>query len=330
MPSGFKIVTVGLSPAWDVTCRGERLDWGDHTKVSRTGCVPAGKALNISRALAWMGQASTAAGLWGSRDYDRMAEEISRLKRFIKLQMTPAAGSTRYNITVVDTARKREMHLRSSSELATRSSLSRLGADLSKLLSSRSVCVFAGAMPAGRLLADVLRLVRRCRKAGARIVLDTSGKALKVFPAGTDLWLIKPNTGELRELLGARIKDSPVPIAKAASGLLNSVSMVLVSRGEKGAVLVTRKAAFAGCAVGAARPAVSTVGCGDYLLAGFIASIGQDPDPASALVKGLQAATARAWGWAGEKSFKKLCGRINIKLTNLYTLQGSKFPRVKL
>ncbi len=317
MPSGFKIVTVGLSPAWDITCRGERLDWGEHRAISRTSCRPAGKALNISRALAWMGQASTAAGLWGSRDYDRMAEEIRPLKRFIKLKMTPVAGSTRRNITVVDTAKKREMHLRSSSKLATRISLSGLGADLSNLLSSRSVCVFAGAMPAGRLLADVLKLVRCCRRAGAKLVLDTSGKALKAILACTNLWLIKPNTEELRELLGARIKDSPVSIAKAASGLLDSASMVLVSRGEKGAVLITRKAAFTGHLAGAARPAVSTVGCGDYLLAGFIASTRQGADAASALVKGLQAATARARGWAEQKNFEESCGRINIELTEL-------------
>ena len=317
MPSSFKIVTVGLSPAWDITCRGESLDWGKHKEISQTSCMAAGKALNISRALAWMGQSSTAAGLWGSRDYDRMAEEISRLKRFIKLKMTPAAGSTRRNITVADTAKKREMHLRSSSKLATRSSLNRLGAELSNLLNNRSVCVFAGAMPAGRLSANVLSLVRRCRRAGAKLVLDTSGKPLKAILACTNLWLIKPNTEELRELLGARIKDTPVSIAKAASGLLDNASMVLVSRGAKGAVLVTKKAALAGHLAGTARPAVSTVGCGDYLLAGFIASMRQGADDASALVKGLQAATARAQGWAEQKNFKESCGRINVELTEL-------------
>ena len=52
MSTNVPIVTVGLSPAWDVTCVGRELDWDTHPKIDQQRFRPAGKALNISRTLA--------------------------------------------------------------------------------------------------------------------------------------------------------------------------------------------------------------------------------------------------------------------------------------
>ena len=65
---GKKIITVGLAPAWDIQCRGQGLDWGCHAQIDEQDVRPAGKALNVSRALAWLGRSSVAAGLWGRED----------------------------------------------------------------------------------------------------------------------------------------------------------------------------------------------------------------------------------------------------------------------
>lgn len=265
----FKIVTVGLSPAWDITCRGADLCWGEHKVIGETSCRPAGKALNISRALAWMGQASTAAGLWGRSDYEQMVEGLRPLKGFIRVKMTAVAGATRQNVTVVDTARNRDMHLRSRSELATRGSLRRLRGDLRSVLTRRSVCVFAGAMADGELAGEVIRVVKVCGDGGGRVAVDTSGAALSKLVDAGGLWLIKPNVQELRELLGERFEDRAASLAKAARALLDRAVMVLVSRGSRGVVLVTNEGAFSGRVVGGERRTVSTVGCGDYLVAGF-------------------------------------------------------------
>ena len=42
---------------------------------------PAGKALNVSYALAWMGGESVAAGLWGREDYDEMRRAVDAAGR---------------------------------------------------------------------------------------------------------------------------------------------------------------------------------------------------------------------------------------------------------
>ncbi len=51
-----RIITIGLSPAWDIRCRGAGLDWGRHVEIDEQVVRPAGKALNVSDALAWMGR----------------------------------------------------------------------------------------------------------------------------------------------------------------------------------------------------------------------------------------------------------------------------------
>jgi fructose-1-phosphate kinase PfkB-like protein len=56
----------------------------------------------------------------------------------------------------------------------------------------------------------------------------------------------------------------------------------------------------------AQRPALSTVGCGDYLLAGFLAGFEETRDARSALAGGLKVATARAWGWTEGKTWRQV------------------------
>jgi fructose-1-phosphate kinase PfkB-like protein len=188
------------------------------------------------------------------------------------------------------------MHLRLKSPLATERALRRLRAQLEKLAGKGDTCVFAGAMPAGALLSQVVELVRRCHDLGARVVVDSHGEALKGLVDGSLPWLITPNVEELRELLGRDVRDAPAPLVKAGRRLLGRSQAVLISRGAPGAVLVTQNGAWTGRAEGRGR-VVSTVGCGDYLLAGFLAGCARSLDPRAALALALEVATARARGW---------------------------------
>ena len=215
MAQKMSIITVGLSPAWDITCRGKNLDWGCHEYIDEQTIRPAGKALNVSRALAWMGHKSMAAGLWGENDYEQMLRSLQDLKKYIKIQMTAAPGNTRRNITVVNTAKGKDMHCRNRSQLASAMAMKALRADLGAVVQKGSVCVFAGTMPEGHRLDDIIRIIELCRGRGAKIVLDTSGPALKEIVRTGVVWMIKPNVEELRDLLGGKIKDGSVSLARA-------------------------------------------------------------------------------------------------------------------
>ncbi len=316
MEDKSRIVTIGLSPAWDISCRGRDLDWGRHAQIDEQIIRPAGKALNISYALAWMGDRSVAAGLWGREDHDKMCRAVERVGGRIDVQMTTVAGRTRQNITIVDTRHHREMHLRQESELASEASLRQLDDDLRTLVREGDVCVFAGAMPAGGLLEPVMDLVRTCRSAGAQIAVDTSGPALSNIVEAGLAGLISPNVEELRELLGVAVEDTPERLVEAGRDLLKMVDMVLISRGEKGALIVAKAGAWTGRAVTPGK-VLSTVGCGDYLLAGFLAGLGETGDPSAALAQGLKVATARAWGWTESESWARAEKEIAVAVERL-------------
>ncbi len=311
-----RTITIGLSPAWDISCRGWDLDWGRHAQIDEQVIRPAGKALNVSYALAWMGQDSVAAGLWGREDYDEMCRAVERVGGRIDVQMTAAEGRTRQNTTVVDTRHHREMHLRQKSELASESSLRQLDSDLRKLVREGDTCVFAGAMPADGLLEPVIRLVRTCHSAGAQIVVDTYGPVLQSIVEAGLAWLISPNVEELRGLLGVMVEDTPQKLAEAGRGLLSKVDMVLISRGEKGALVVAQAGAWTGHCITPGR-VLSTVGCGDYLLAGFLAGLCETGDPSAALAEGLKVATARAWGWTERESWPRAEKAIAVAVERL-------------
>ena len=308
------IITVGLSPAWDITCTGENPDWGRHININEQTIVPAGKALNVSKALSRTGQSSIAAGLWGSSDYQRMKEIVKSSWPLIRVKMTVVAGGTRENVTIVDTAKNRDMHLRSPSRLASPGALRKLKSDLQAMVNQNSICVFAGAMPEGRLLADVIRIVKSCSKAGAEIVLDTSGAALRKIVDTGRIRLIKPNVRELGELSGKQIEDNAVALARAGRKLLDKVEIVLISRGKKGAIVVTEKGSWHGKCAGCGKVS-TTVGCGDYLLAGFLKGLIETNNAASALETAIKAATAKAWGRPEGKNWPQTAGKVQIKIS---------------
>ncbi|MFB0554985.1 MAG: 1-phosphofructokinase family hexose kinase [Phycisphaerae bacterium] len=311
MNRNFSLITVGLSPAWDILCYGEGLEWGLHREIETTTFQPAGKAMNISRALAWMGEKSIAAGLWGRDDYQQMLKAMRSLGGLVKVKMTAVDGGTRRNITVVDTANDREMHLRNRSELASRKALRKLEADLRAIVHKGGVCVFAGVMPEDEFVGDVVRIIKSCGERGAKIVVDTYGIALRrILQTGT-AWLIKPNVEELRELLGEQVTDSPAGLVKAGRKLLDKVEIVVISRGQKGGVVVTKKGAWQGRCIGCGR-VLSTVGCGDYLLGGFLKGLKDKSDAGSALGTAIKVATAKAWGRTDKMSWLDVQNKIKV------------------
>lgn len=309
-----KIITVGLSPSWDVICQFENIDWGQHKTVDSRLERPAGKAMNISRCLAWMGQKTIAAGLWGCDDYQQMLKAMRPLSKLINIKMTMADGMTRQNITIIDRAKNREMHIRNLSQLASKKTLKKLKADLGSMVNKNSICVFAGAMPDGELSDNTIKIIDFCHSSGAKIAVDTSGETLGRIVDCGKVWLIKPNVEELRELLAEPVADRTGSLVKAGCNLLGKVEVVLISRGKKGAIAVTRDGRWCGKSVGVEKKALSTVGCGDYFLAGFLKGFKDNCDMAFALKTAIQAAAARAWSQAEQKSWTSVKRRIKTEI----------------
>jgi 1-phosphofructokinase family hexose kinase len=291
-----KIITVGISPAWDVQFVCDELDWGDHRQTDSYSEHAAGKALNISKALSWFGYGSVAAGLWGARDYDDMLSNLRPYTHCLDIRFTTVPGRTRRNVSVFDSKRHRELHLRVPGELATKGNLKKLTEQLVGQIDEGDLCVFAGTMPEDSLSDDIVDMVWACRQKGARIILDSSGAAFRKLYASQLADIISPNLLELSELVGSKVKEDIESAARAAKKLLGNVKNVLVSLGADGAILVNKEGLWHSRFTGTPLSLRTTVGCGDHLLAGFIAGRYEDDDYAYALEKAVMCASANAFG----------------------------------
>jgi 1-phosphofructokinase len=308
------IITVGLAPAWDITCVGQNLEWGNHQAIDEQSIIPAGKALNISHALAWMGQASTAAGLWGAGDFEKMKSFVSANWPLINIDMTVFDGETRKNVTIIDTANQREMHLRAKNELISKKALRQLSGDLKKIVKKGNICVFSGAMPEGEYLEDVLSMIKNCHDEGAKIVLDTSGPALKKIVETGLVWMIKPNLMEMGELSDGQIEDNSAFLIKKARKILNKVENILISRGKNGAIFINNNGVWQSCVMDE-KAVFSTVGCGDYLLAGLLKGWIDTQQEDIALSTAIKIAAAKAWGLTQHMLWPEVMEHIKIRLS---------------
>src|SRR3546814_4041291 len=96
--------------------------------------------------------------------------------------------------------------------------------------------LFRSGVPAD-FYVDVAKLAAR---KGAKLVLDTSGEALKVATAH-GVFLIKPSLGELEELVGRKLAE-PADQERTAGELVQSgaAEIVALTLGRDGALLATR------------------------------------------------------------------------------------------
>ena len=310
------IITIGLAPAWDITCYGRNIEWGKHQAIDKQTILPAGKAFNISRALAWMGQENIAAGLWGTSDFEKMQSVSRSLWPLIKIKVTVVGGQTRMNVTIVDTENQKEMHLRNRTELYASEAMRQLDCDLEKIVKKDCICMFSGAMPENDCLDDVLAIIEKCNIAGAKIVLDTSGPCLKRIVETGLVWMIKPNVSELGELFDDQIEDSSVSLNKFGQILLDKVENILISRDREGAIFINKHGSWQSMAVNNME-IMGTVGCGDFLLAGFLKGWIDSKQEDFALSTAIKAATAKAWGWTQVKSWPDVMEQVQIKLSLL-------------
>jgi 1-phosphofructokinase family hexose kinase len=287
------IYTVGFNPAIDRILECPDFTIGGHQAAREVIRLAAGKAANVSRALAPLGTDSIATGFVGAADSELFRSQLAALgPGKVSCRFVEVAGRTRENITILDPRRKQETHLRDRGCPVTAADARQLETQLLTAVKKDDVVVFSGSLCGGITPEYLERLIDRCTSAGARVALDSSGDPLR--RAGEHkLWLIKPNLDELRALVGMEVPNAAMAVRDAAKALLEHVQLILVSRGLFGAVLITAQGSWSG-KINSRQRAIRTVGCGDHLLAGFIAQIMHGADLEPALRFAMAVASARA------------------------------------
>lgn len=280
----MRIYTITLNPAYDVHAFAEAFAPFHENLAHISSRQAGGKGVNISRALCNNGIRNTAVVVLG-RDND--GDFKAELKEAgIDAILLEKPGRIRENLT---------LHCADSPE--TRISFAGFAVDdrileeVAQLLTvdSQTVITFTGRVASGMSMKKVKEFLLSLKQQGAKIVLDSKSFTLEdIYEVKP--WLIKPNQEEISEYLNCTVNTVADAIEKAKTFAEHGVTNVMVSLGEKGALLLSGGKCYT------AKPpvveAVSTIGAGDSSIAGFIAAASMGEPPALRLKRAVAYGTA--------------------------------------
>ena len=291
------IITLTINPAVDVSTAVERVAPVHKLRCTLARRDPGGGGINVARVLKRLGADVIAVyptgGVLGTLLRQLVADEG------IPCLTIGIAEETRENITVLDRSidqqyrfilpgpRLSELEWRACLDAVT--SLHQRDASASVDRRARFVVV-SGSLPPGVPEDFYGRIALASRLAGAKIVVDASGAALKcALEAG--VYLVKPSLRELKELTGKPLECQSDWIVACRSLIHDGrTEVVALTLGDEGALLVSRDHTLRAQAL-PLKP-VSVVGAGDSFLGGLIWSLTSSHAIETALRYGVAAGSA--------------------------------------
>lgn len=290
------IVTVTANPSIDITLEVDDFAIGEVNRAGHASKDPAGKGINVARALTRNGIVATAVFPADHSSGGWIVDSLGKLG--VPTQSISIAGEVRQNITIVDGAGETTKINQAGPTLSASETEALVSRVRDLLAATPAWLVAAGSLPGGLAEDFYVQLGELAREAGVRYAVDASNGALAAVAEAGIADLLKPNHEEL-EALAERELPTVGDVTDFVRSLPGGPGLcVLVSLGEHGALLVTRdRVLWAG------HPPVtadSTVGAGDCTLAGFLASDARARHDQLAEVDPLAArlVSAVAWGTA--------------------------------
>lgn len=282
------VYTVTFNPALDYVMNVEKLSTDDINRTESEELYYGGKGINVSAILSRLNIPTVALGFtagFTGKKLKEMLDDDGIKNDFTELN----SGFTRINVKVKF---GKELDINANGPEITADKIKELFLKLKKL-NDGDYLVLAGSVPAS--LPDDLysKILEELSGKNINIVVDTTGNqllnVLKYKP-----FLIKPNHHELGEIFGQEM-DTTEKITEYAKKLQEMGAVnVLVSRGGDGAVLVDGN--------GTVHPAaavegtlVNSVGCGDSMVAGFIAGYITNKSYSEALKLSVASSAATAF-----------------------------------
>lgn len=282
------IYTVTFNPALDYVMNVKKLQSSDINRTESEQLYYGGKGINVSVILSRLGFDSIALGFtagFSGIQLEEMLEKDGIKTDFVHLK----SGYTRINVKIKSDS---ELDINACGPKIEKGDMDALFKKLEQLKKGDTL-VLAGSIP--KSLPDDIyeKILQRLNNREIDFVVDATGdlllNVLKYCPL-----MVKPNHHELGELFSVNIK-SIEDIEKYAKKLQDmGARNVLVSRGKNGAVLLDEYGVVhtMGNVPG---KIVSSVGCGDSMVAGFLAGHYEKKDYAYALKLGSVCGNATAF-----------------------------------
>ncbi|MBP0443586.1 1-phosphofructokinase family hexose kinase [Roseomonas sp. SSH11] len=281
------ITTLTLNPTIDLACEAKTVQPVRKVRTFAERQDPGGGGVNVSRVVRELGGETLAVILAGGvtgHFLEELLDEAGVPRRSI-----PIAGRTRISQTVLDQSSQLEYRFVPEGPEVFGSEWGAALAVIEEI--EGGWLVASGSLPAGVPADFYAQAAALAAGRGTKLVLDTSGEALRAAVEKGGIELVKPSLGEFEALIGRELRD-PAALEGAAMDLARSgrVRLVAVTLGRDGALLAT--------ADGVLRlPALDVVvrgavGAGDSFLAAMTLELARGRDPRDAFAWGVAAGAA--------------------------------------
>lgn len=280
------IYTCTITPSLDYTTYLPEFKTGELNRSNDVRYYPGGKGINVSRVLKRLDVESVAIGYVGGFVGDYIKTFLH--DEAIHTDFIETTETTRINVKI---KAEEETELNGPGPTIIKAQ-QRVLLDKVQAMKEGDWFVLAGSLSESMPISFFEQLAKTCESNDIHFVLDTSGPALKKL-IHMKPFLMKPNAEELGELFDTQIKTKQEALYYARKLVALGVQHVVVSMGGEGALLVTEKLALA--AEAPKGQVVNTVGAGDSLVAGFLASYVQNENATEAFRYGVASGSATAF-----------------------------------
>ncbi len=259
----LRVITITLNPAYDIHCSAPNLELYKRSIAEMVSMEIGGKGVNISRALKANGKESVAVVVVGSSNATEYCKALE------KEQLTYIGvwteGRIRQNLVFYKEGEE-ETRISFNGFVCDESVLSKIEHRIGNV-DENTMIAFAGLIPQGIRIERMKEWLIALKNKGVKLVVDSRSLS---FDDLIDLqpWLIKISKEESKNYFGVDIEnvEQAAQYAKKACSL--GVENVIISMGAEGAVYANGTDMYK--VIPPALQAVSTIGAGDGLIAGYI------------------------------------------------------------
>lgn len=233
------VVTLTLGPALDCTTATDRVRPTRKLRCDAPRYDAGGGGINVARLLHRLGTDALAlfpAGGWTGKEFEDLVRSSGT-----RFRVVPTSSAMRQSFCVNERDSGRQYRfVLPGAVLNVDEQQACLDALTAEAVGARFI-VLSGSLPPGVAPTIITAVADRARLAGARLIVDTSGEALR-SALDTDAYLVKPDLEELEALVG-RPLATEAKQEQAARQLLSAsgIMILLVSLAERGALIVTRE-----------------------------------------------------------------------------------------
>ncbi len=263
-----KILTISLNPALDSAAEVGQVVPDLKLRCVNPSLEPGGGGVNASRAIALLGGESTAFVALGGATGNLMAELLDAAG--LEVQRFNGPGLTRQSTAILETGTGRQFRFGQPGPDWQAADALRAMAAIAALLEPDMLVVATGSLPPGVADDFYVKLGQRIKAAGARMIVDASGRAQKaLLTQGHGLVMVLRMDRHESDLLAGQPLETLAQAARfaqaiAAQGL---AELVILARGAEGSVFAMAGGCFHCCAPKGA--VVSKVGAGDSFVGGL-------------------------------------------------------------